>query len=543
MQIGLDFDNTIARYDEVFLEVARSAGLVSKHYQGSKQAIRDFLLSQPQGDKCWQKLQGQVYGKWMHRATLMPGLAWFLYRCRARRASLYIVSHKTEYGHFDYQRVPLRDVAIKWMETYGFFDPCGFGMKIRNVFFEDTRKNKIERIAQLELTHFVDDLQEVFDESRFPTNVEKILFLPHSSDVTNSRFSEVKRCISWAEVSRELLGPERHEEVLYGIKRTLPDSNVKGFTAIHTGGNSQVYQVSLVDGESVAFKRYPATDNDTRDRLSVEYKASKFLHRHGINCVPKCILLDRKSNIGVYEWVSGEQVLSPDKADLDKMIGFVRQLHGLRKSEEAKDLPLATEACLNGAELFRQIDSRRKSFEDVLDNHPNLRCHLIGRFDPLWTRIREYVHRNWPSKSEFSESLALEYQTLSTSDFGFHNALRENDGSLCFVDLEYFGWDDPVKLISDFWWHPAMQLGENLKEYWLHQMIEVFSEDSTLASRLNALHSAYGLRWALIVLKQYLKIASQKPIQGQAQLEIQLRKSVRLCDLTDAWLIKDIRIY
>ena len=40
-------------------------------------------------------------------------------------------------------------------------------------------------------------------------------------------------------------------------------------------------------------------------------------------------------------------------------------------------------------------------------------------------------------------------RALSPSDFGLHNALRGQDGQLRFVDFEYFGWDDPVKLVSD----------------------------------------------------------------------------------------------
>ena len=45
---------------------------------------------------------------------------------------------------------------------------------------------------------------------------------------------------------------------------------------------------------------------------------------------------------------------------------------------------------------------------------------------------------------------------LSPSDFGFHNAILANDGRLRFIDFEYAGWDDPSKLICDFFCQPAV---------------------------------------------------------------------------------------
>ena len=51
-----------------------------------------------------------------------------------------------------------------------------------------------------------------------------------------------------------------------------------------------------------------------------------------------------------------------------------------------------------------------------------------------------------------------EWRSLVPSDFGFHNSLRRPDGSLAFVDFEYFGWDDPVKLTADILLHPGRPL-------------------------------------------------------------------------------------
>ena len=63
MIIGIDFDNTIARYDSLFKKVAKMNGLIHKNWKGkNKKELRDHLRQQPNGEVSWMKLQGLVYG-------------------------------------------------------------------------------------------------------------------------------------------------------------------------------------------------------------------------------------------------------------------------------------------------------------------------------------------------------------------------------------------------------------------------------------------------------------------------------------------------
>jgi len=79
------------------------------------------------------------------------------------------------------------------------------------------------------------------------------------------------------------------------------------------------------------------------------------------------------------------------------------------------------------------------------------------------------------------------------------------DGKLCFVDLEYFGCDDAVKLMADFLWHPAMNLGISHKTFWLHGMFGIYGKNEKFnqRSRFQAAWPVYGLRWALILLNEF----------------------------------------
>ena len=148
MRIGIDFDNTIIRYDDVFASAASARALLPADFRGGKQAVRDAIRLRPDGEQDWQRLQGHVYGTGIAAARPFPGVDDFLRRARANGVRVLIVSHKTEYGHFDPDRVNLRAAALQWLQAQGFFQPDGFAaLDRRDVHFAATRAEKLARIG------------------------------------------------------------------------------------------------------------------------------------------------------------------------------------------------------------------------------------------------------------------------------------------------------------------------------------------------------------------------------------------------------------
>ena len=75
MNIGIDFDNTIAQYVTSFREVALEEGIIDGNWEcKGKTELRDHLRHQPNGEKIWMKLQGLVYGKYMNHAEMLPAV-------------------------------------------------------------------------------------------------------------------------------------------------------------------------------------------------------------------------------------------------------------------------------------------------------------------------------------------------------------------------------------------------------------------------------------------------------------------------------------
>ena len=182
MRIGLDFDNTIICYDKVFVDTAIEQGLIPFGFTGNKQDVRDAIRLLEDGETRWQMLQGFVYGRGIGGAHAFEGLDKFLMHARDRGDTVLIVSHKTEYGHFDPERVSLREAARGWMRDNDFFSRSGFGIDTANVHFAATRAEKLARIDAVRCDVFIDDLKEVLDDPAFPPGPERILFSARSDD-------------------------------------------------------------------------------------------------------------------------------------------------------------------------------------------------------------------------------------------------------------------------------------------------------------------------------------------------------------------------
>ncbi len=105
---------------------------------------------------------------------------------------------------------------------------------------------------------------------------------------------------------------------------------------------------------------------------------------------------------------------------------------------------------------MRQIEQRLIKLRNVIRPEKELIDFLEYSFTSRFA--------NWSASArllaaeaglDFNGELPQEWRSLVPSDFGFHNSLRRNDGSLAFVDFEYFGWDDPVKMTADILLHPG----------------------------------------------------------------------------------------
>jgi hypothetical protein len=505
MSVGIDFDNTIVSYDRVFAEAARSRGWVAHDFVGAKKQLRDAVRLLDDGETKWQILQGEVYGRRMAQAELFPGVTSFIDAARRRGIDMFIVSHKTRYSNYDEHKVDLRLAALSWMERNGFFDPSQLGFSRDQVFFADTRAEKIARISTLGCGFFIDDLEEVFLDPAFPTSVRRVLFTSDQEPPDDKAIIVRK---TWHDIARYVLqdaaetGDPLAEAAKVGAK--LVGASLRSVQPARPGGNNRLFQIQADDGRSYALKSYPRQKSDPRDRLSTEFSALDFMRRHGIDQVPKPIAKDNAAGFGLYEWISGQPV-QPSTAHIDAAISFIHALHKLGNASDAASLPPASEACFSAQSIVDQTQARFAALKALAPNHLGLSEFLDQAFSPTVGRAIARAHAIYARAGlDFDAPIAVGMRSLSPSDFGFHNALLQGDGRLVFLDFEYFGWDDPVKLASDFVLHPGMDLTVELKKRFLESMSDVYRADQTFAVRLQAGLPLYAMRWAMILLNEFL---------------------------------------
>lgn len=199
-RVGIDFDNTLLSYEHVFRSYAAAEGIVEPGQFLSKREIRDLTRSLADGDRRWQALQGQVYGRGIAYATPIAGARQFIRRCREAGIDVVVVSHKTRFGHHDPCKIDLRQGAVAWLEQHGFLDQRT-GLRLDGIYWESTRQAKIARIGSVGCDVFIDDLEEVLSEPDFPRDVERILL----SDVAPRQDTSFAVCRNWGEIEQRVL--------------------------------------------------------------------------------------------------------------------------------------------------------------------------------------------------------------------------------------------------------------------------------------------------------------------------------------------------
>jgi hypothetical protein len=271
-----------------------------------------------------------------------------------------------------------------------------------------------------------------------------------------------------------------------------------------SGRNSGVWQV-CVQGQRYALKLYPPHHAGERDRAACEYAALRFLTRHGIAAIPRPIACDSRRGATLLEWIDGDSAPGPGPSEIVVAAQFIAAIHGLRGEEDARALPLAAEACLSGSEILRQIEERLARLAGLQPEEPQLAAFLAGTLEPLLTTLAGWAETGCEAVGlAFGRPLAAALTTLCPADFGFHNALRRTSGDLAFLDFDYFGWDDPVKLVADFLWHPGMSLGDSSKRQFVAAALATYGDDPSFARRLSIFYPLLGMRWCTILLNEFL---------------------------------------
>ena len=264
-----------------------------------------------------------------------------------------------------------------------------------------------------------------------------------------------------------------------------------------------MFRLEAADGRVLALKAYFRHAGDSRDRLGTEFQSLRFLWERGLRCVPQPLAFDALAGLGLYEFVDGERQLLPCGLDVDAAWRFLVALKKMSLDPLAQSLPVASEAHFSLQDISEHIQ-RRMDRLTAEAQEPGLVAFLDGELIPAWRAILEGCRLACPASGiSFDQPLPQTRRTLSPSDFGFHNALKRRE-EMVFLDFEYFGWDDPAKMLADFLLHPGMELALQHRQRFAAGLIKHMELDD-LSQRTRLYFPLFGIKWCLILLNEFLK--------------------------------------
>ncbi len=489
MKIGIDFDNTIAIYDELFRIENNKYNFTEYKNSNPKEILKRNLFKKNNGIFLWNKIQGSIYGRQIKNATIAPGFKSFLILAKYLKHEVFIISHKTKYGHFDKKKFNLRTEAIKWMDKNNLFLKNNLLIKKKNIFFCNTKKEKIDKLNSLHLDYFVDDLLKILIDKTLTNKTNKIFFNRFNSRIKNNYLISLS---NWSIISNHIhkVSDKKRRKILCS---SLISKKIKSFRKYRVNGNSNIYKLRDINNKFFIAKFFPNNNYDN-NRIKNEIKAINFL-KNKLN-TPKIVKFSLDENIVIYNFIDGS------KLSFENVYGFINIIKKLKKISSGlkyNSYTPAVESCLNINQLFHQIEERITKIKNF--NKTNKK--LLSFLSILKYKYYYYYKKKVSFESKNKNStLSKKHQILSQSDFGFHNAMFYNK-SIFLYDFEYFGWDDPVKLVSDFIWHPQNKLTNKNKNLWIDEMLNIFSKDLSFKKRLKEQFNLYGIRWILIILNIY----------------------------------------
>jgi len=558
MRLGIDFDNTIVCYDALFHRVALEGAWIPANLPANKSDVRNHLR-QIGREVVWTEMQGRVYGPRLAEASPFPGVLEFFETCRRAGIPVCIISHKTR-TPFAGEPHDLHQAALDWLEAQGFFDPARIGLPRSQVFLELTKQAKLQRIGACQCTHFIDDLPEFLAEASFPVDTTRILFDPnrlYGPEVPFQRLHAWSDAAELLPVNHPQPNPPRLAEHLTlppasGPERTAPDNladlihHVRALLPLTQeritleplpgGANNQVYRVQAPGGPLV-LKRYFQSPDDPRDRFGAEHALYQWAQSQGIRRTAEFVAWNLEQRLAIFRFVEGRKLHpgEPEIGHIDQAVAFVLELNARRDLPEARSIPMASEACFSVADHLDRIAGRVDRLARFQPATPldQLAADFVSdQLVPRWQAVRASILRHSPT--ELTTVLTGEDRCISPSDFGFHNALLTPDGTLRFLDFEYAGWDDPAKLVCDFFCQPQIPVADRFRSRAVEALGAGLGWGDALALRAALLLPAYRLKWCCILLNEFLRTGQARRAFASTDLGTEERKASQLAKAQQA---------
>ena len=79
---------------------------------------------------------------------------------------------------------------------------------------------------------------------------------------------------------------------------------------------------------------------------------------------------------------------------------------------------------------------------------------------------------------------------------------------MCFVDFEYAGWDDPAKMVADFFLQPEVPVDQKFFDSFLQETVKG-PQAELQKSRIDILCPVFAVKWCCIIMNPFVRERAQ----------------------------------
>jgi hypothetical protein len=285
---------------------------------------------------------------------------------------------------------------------------------------------------------------------------------------------------------------------------------IKKIKEINEGVNSNVYKLDLNE-KSFILKIYKDKRRIKREKLFYNYLLNIK------NCkitIPLYFNVNLK--IAIFKFISGKKITKVKNSHIKEMSIFLNEIN----KKNSFKLPIAVDGIKNIIDHIKFCSLKIDEIKKIkIDSNLKKECiyFLNKKIIPKFNQLnKNFLKRNFLNKKK--NKLLRNQMVVSPSDFGLHNIIKSNK-NFFFLDFEYAGLDDPIKLICDFFSQPDQSLSSSQKELFIKKLN--FIKYNKLKPFIKVFLPFYKLKWCCIMLNKFKndkKFNNQKILKQNNQI-------------------------
>tara|TARA_X000000950_G_scaffold289425_1_gene413265 strand:+ start:7708 stop:9231 length:1524 start_codon:yes stop_codon:yes gene_type:complete len=484
IKLGIDLDNTIICYDDLLYKLAKkkfSKIKINKN-KNTKKKIKTEIINN-YNNREWTKLQGLIYGKELVKASLFKDF-YKTVNYLKDHYEIFVVSHKTKYPAIG-KKIDLRKASKKFLCKNKISYCKDELIKNKNIFFANSKKEKINIIRKKKLDIFIDDLNEIL--RCLPKDVKKIHFSKKKINYLNFH--------KWQQIKNYLISKKSY--ILEKKIEKIFNQKIKIIKKINFGSNNEVYKIKL-ERKSYILKIY----KNNKENMSFSKELFFLKQTKAINQTPQIKLYSEKYSLIVMEFIQGLKIKKISLKDITQIINFIKSIQDHKKNYDSltnSKIRYATDKLIKINDIFENIE-RRIKLTDLRIKKSLLINYKLNETNHLIKKIyRKIKQENLNKRIKLNKKDNL---ILSPSDFNVNNIIKGKN-KYSFIDFEYSGLDNCYKLILDFISQPDIEIDNFKTNYFINTFNKKLKKQKVVInSNLQILNN---IKWFYIILNSKYK--------------------------------------